>query len=365
MERREYITESRTGEPPGYGDSSNPKAYRRELIEWIKCQEMTDEDSSKYLSLGQRILAIIRKIFGSTKLRLYFITDMVHANMTDEEYAERVDHILDTIDLVDRESSFLETDKTWKELMAKGHGTNQTYDQYWMEYSSLCNKYVYTHGQVALSPGVQELIGLLCVINAHLDRSEFGTILQSAIEQQSKINDKASNTPSAVMRSTKPGPRFARDAVSAMSAEPMVEVQLLEGNIRSLTEYKAEVRKLLQELDFALNKCNTIENAITNAVESLEGENSTISDAVEALKNVTTRMKSLREGVKEGTDIADKVAKVDLSVFENRFNGETQQNTDEHDPIINMDSVRIVLRRLEFGNRALSNGQQSGNNSRG
>ena len=107
-ERREMFQDARTGEPPKYSDIVNPKAYRRELIEWVKFQGLADKGSSKHLTFGQRVIAITRKIYGNTKLRLAHVTDMVNAQMTEEEYTEIVAYILDTIDPVDRESSFLE-----------------------------------------------------------------------------------------------------------------------------------------------------------------------------------------------------------------------------------------------------------------
>ena len=51
---------------------------------------------------------------------------MIHARMSEEECATVIDYILDTIDPVDRKSSFLAMAKTWKDLMSKFHGQNQT-----------------------------------------------------------------------------------------------------------------------------------------------------------------------------------------------------------------------------------------------
>ena len=70
--------------------------------------------------------------------------------------------------------------------MTKIDGKNQTCYQLCSDYGALCNTYVCTHGDVAKSPGVQEIMSLLCVINAKLDRPEFGIVLQTAIENQSK-----------------------------------------------------------------------------------------------------------------------------------------------------------------------------------
>ena len=64
---------------------------------------------------------------------------------------EIVDEVIQVVDPVDRESSFLETAAAWKDLMLKGHGEKQSYDEYWSEYSSLVVKYAYSHGDIAKS----------------------------------------------------------------------------------------------------------------------------------------------------------------------------------------------------------------------
>ena len=131
----------RVGDVPVFTDKSDPKAYRIRLMRWIQFQDMADPSSSKKLTLGQQIFAIISGIQGSASQRLEHIQDMVYAGMTRKEFSDVIDSILEIVDPIDRESNFLETAKAWKELMAKGHGSSQSYDSYWSEYSSLCIKY--------------------------------------------------------------------------------------------------------------------------------------------------------------------------------------------------------------------------------
>ncbi len=106
VEHGDDFCDVRTGEPPIFGNMRNPKLYRRELIEWVKFQDMTVKDSSKYLTLEQHVIAITSKIFGSTKLRMANVMYMMHSRMTEEEYADIIDYIFQTIDLVDKESLF-------------------------------------------------------------------------------------------------------------------------------------------------------------------------------------------------------------------------------------------------------------------
>ena len=190
--------------------------------------------------------------------------------------------------------------------MEKGHMANQTFDEYWMDYSALCNKHAHTHSELAPSPGVQELIRLLFVLNSRLTRSEFGLILQSAIEQQSKMENDQTRKPSSMRRnSMRTGLRSARDAVTTTSDEPIMEVQLTRDNTNSTSEFKEHIRKLSEELSFAVNGCDSIKNNLENSVTRREGSNSTIDDAIEELKNVDTRMNSLRDGIQDVISIVE------------------------------------------------------------
>ena len=121
---------------------------------------------------------------------------MVHTNMNRDKYMDIVDYILEIFNPQDRESTLLETAKTWKDLMTKGVGAKQSYDKHWTEYSSLCVRYAYSHGEVAKSPGVQDLTALLYLLNARLNRTEFSMALQPAMQYQANlkhIKDKTSS----------------------------------------------------------------------------------------------------------------------------------------------------------------------------
>lgn len=113
------------------------------------------------------------KIRRNVSYRLGHVSSFVHADMTREEFSDIIDHVLNMINLLDKETDFLDTAKAWKELMLMSHVKRQSFDAYWSEYSSLCTQYTYAHGEAAHSPGVQELLSLLCVLSANLNRSEF------------------------------------------------------------------------------------------------------------------------------------------------------------------------------------------------
>lgn len=68
------------------------------------------------MSLGQRVFVITASIHGSAGHRISHISSTVHSNMTNQEYMQIVNDISDVVDPVDRQSSFLETAKNWKDI---------------------------------------------------------------------------------------------------------------------------------------------------------------------------------------------------------------------------------------------------------
>lgn len=218
---RDQIRSTRVGEAPVFNDRTDPKVCRRMLHDWVRFQDLADASSSKRLTLGQQVFAIVTSIQGSAGHRLEHITSMVHADMTRDEFTEVIDRILEVVDPIDRESSFLETAKAWSYLMRKGNGARQTYDCDWSEYSSWCVRYAKSHGKVAQSPGVQDLTALLCVLNARLGKTEFAMVLQAAMQYQGAL--KSHSDKSSIQKrqgSIVTGPRSAKGVLSQFSHRP-------------------------------------------------------------------------------------------------------------------------------------------------
>jgi len=89
---------------------------------------LADKESSKKLTMGQQILTIISNIQGHASQRLGHIPSMVHSSITRPDFISIIESILEVVDPQDREASFLETAKLWRDLMGKGHGKSQSYD---------------------------------------------------------------------------------------------------------------------------------------------------------------------------------------------------------------------------------------------
>ena len=83
---------------PVYTDSTDPKVYRSYLYEWIRFQDLSDESSSKYLTLLQRVFSITSNIQGSAGHRLGSVAGLLLAYMNRDEYIGIVDYKLEIFD---------------------------------------------------------------------------------------------------------------------------------------------------------------------------------------------------------------------------------------------------------------------------
>eukprot|EP00171_Calliarthron_tuberculosum_P003415 IDg3415t1 len=152
---------------PVFSDHSDPKMYRRILYDWIRFQDLAEKNSSKNLRLVSRYLQLSR----------IFV-----------EVHEDDSVILQACRLSLRQQT---------------------------------RRYSYAHGQAAQSTGVQELIALLCVLNANLDRSEFTVVLHGAMECQKDMHKNYSQI--SIKRNTvQYGPMSAKDVLSQVSKSNFV-----------------------------------------------------------------------------------------------------------------------------------------------
>lgn len=184
VERKEpsdHVVSVRAGEVPVFYENLNPRVYRRLVCDWIAFQDLSDDKACRKLTRHQQVLAIITNIRGNSNLRMSHIPTNLQKEMSWEDFMRMVYDILDIVDPVDRESAFLHTIKSWKDLMQKVYRRGQRYDKYWTEYSTLSLHYAYSHGESAQMPVIQELLALLCVLNANLSRAEFSIVLQTSM----------------------------------------------------------------------------------------------------------------------------------------------------------------------------------------
>jgi len=363
-ERQVYVRSARVGEVPVFTDRTDPKRYKRLVFDWIRFQDLTDKDSSKKLSMGQQILTIITNIHGNAGQRLGNIPQMIHSSITRDEFVDIMDLILDVVDPQDRESSFLETAKAWKDLMAKGHGKSQSYDSYWSEYSSLCIHYAYSHGKAAQTAGVQELLALLCVLNSRLERTEFSMVLQNAIQNQVNANNGSSKGSITMGALSAMEPKSARQALAMGQRETIIEntsgpVAGEEGLPRAVS---GSAEENLAKLLIALNDSR-------RQLEAAQGMFADIKDALSLVPAAADQLETL-DDCQSKIQMADTYLNSCL-----RFQKKLQQsqemgvhsrvndpnvNEEELKPIITMESVRVALRRLDCGANALSHDSHRG-----
>ena len=205
------------GEVPVFSDATNPRLYRRRLLDWVAFQELCSDEEKK-LSYGQQLLNVITNVRGNAGQRLNSIRTNISSALSRDDFIVLVERLLEVIDPEDKEASFLDTAKNWRDLMNKRHESGQSLDRYWSEYSSLVFKYAQSHGDVASSAGVQELLSLNCIIHANLPRSEFGVVLENAMRYQRDHNVVGT---SGMMRSGQVIPlRSVRETFSQLSVDP-------------------------------------------------------------------------------------------------------------------------------------------------
>ena len=366
-EQCDNVRSVRVGEVPLFMDHTDPKVYRRLLYDWIRFQDLADPRSSKKLTLGQQVFSIVSNIQGSAGHRLSHISGMVHAGLSQEEFSDIVDYILEVVDPVDRESAFLETAKAWKDMMSKGHGSEQSYDSYWSEYSSLCVRYAYSHGKVAQSPGVQELTALLCVLNARLDKTEFSMVLQAAMQYQSTLKDRADKD---AMRKRSgrmvAGPMSAREVLRQVShprGEDQVEATSIscavvaQGGASGAQESPVGVAELLAtvKVDVEDNekRFDAIQGLLSEVIEELD--DSEDASVISKLKNARIKLVAAQDATKSCGKVADELSTMRLGKSKEEPVAQQGGSCDaEHEPMITMEAVRVALCRLDFGEKALA-----------
>lgn len=117
---------------------------------------------------------------------------------------------------------------------------------------------------------------------------------------------------------------------------------------------KKEISKLKEELSFARIRGDTTISNIIDVIEKLERTNSNAGDVISKIKKSNTQAEVLQKGIIKGPLVADNLLTLE---WENNIN--TQDKIEyilesPEFPIITLDSVRIDLRRLDVGSRALS-----------
>ena len=274
-----------------------------------------------------------------------------------------MDEVIQVVDPVDRESSFLETAAAWKDLMLKGHGEKQSYDEYWSEYSSLVVKYAYSHGDIAKSPAVQELTALLCVLNARLNRTDFSMVLQAAMTCETKL---CMEKPNRMLNSRggtpTTGPMSARQVLSQVSGRRGSNFEddsanvTHRGDVPEGSNAKSDARDLIATLSaefMDMQKRNdAVLEKLTGMLSTLEGVDDS-QDLVSDLKEIRVKVNASELSRKSCVNVVSKLNSVDFESSPSVKNV-TVENDDDYKPIITMESVRVALRRLDFGDNALS-----------
>eukprot|EP00171_Calliarthron_tuberculosum_P012260 IDg12260t1 len=334
--RNGYNKNTRIGEVPVWTDRTDPKLYRRLLYYWIRFQDLAPANSPKRLSLGQQVMSVMSNIQGSSGQRIGHIAAYVHLNMTRDDFVNIIDGIMDVIDPQDRVSSFLETAKTWRELMVKGHGKSQSFDSYWLEYSILRIRYAQSHGQVAQSSGVKELLALICVLNARLERTDFSmvciTLHLTSARDGLALGPRTSN---AITVETSP-----------------LEATGESSSAQNTQETNEHIARLSLSLKDTRRQIHAVQMLLSSLADEL-GDLSEVSSFVVQLNAARTKLALADGHVKDAMEKNEQLEKCNLSTIDENDTQRKIDNRPNTEQIITMESVRVALRRLDFGEKAL------------
>lgn len=335
------------------------------LYDWVRIQDLADASSSRRLTLGRQVFATFTSIQGSASYLLEQISNMVHGDMTRDEFKEVIDRILEVLDPIDRELSFLETAKACEDPMRKFHGARQTYDSYWSEYSSLCVHYVYSHGKVAQSRGVQELTALLCVLNARLDKTEFAMVLQSAMQYHATLKSRPEK--SSIQKrqeSIVSGPRSAKEVLGQCSNRPdgvgceitsKSDAQAEDSTdvVQDRLDIDARISEMKIEISDAKRPMDTMQKALRDIQDEFPDEME---------KTVSAKLKAGWILLDANQGSRNKCGKIISEINQIRQDSATQKTVvvektpvegESYDPIITMEAVRVEIRLPYFGEKAL------------
>ena len=359
------------GEVPVFNDSTNPCFHRRLLIDWIAYQELASDDDKK-LSFGQQLFTVITNVRGNAGQRLNAIRSNISSTLTRDQFIELVEQILDIIDPEDREASFLETAKTWRDLMKKRHMSGQSFDQYWTEYSTLVFKYAQAHGNVAVSAGVQELLALNCIIHADFPRSEFGVVLDHAMRFQRDHKNGTKTFGTSLTGGQVVLPRGVRETFSQLSSLNVDEessnhpsstvtgglrgVSGVAGTSTDTTPLAVTLREATDNFDNIKEMFASLDDILGDAAGLLSGDrDATDGETVDAkLGDGRTVLEKIKEILpKVSTSMSATLAS---SSSAGNDRGVTTKLQVDDVPMLSMEAVRVALRRIDSGQQAISAG---------
>ena len=336
---QENYRASKPGEVPVYHDQVNPKVYLRRVNDWIRFMALADKASSKSMTLGQQVFAIITNIRGTAGTRLEYIGDQIRPGLSEDSFYEIVDTVFNTIDPIDRESQFMDTSKLWMQLMFSTHRKEQAYDEFWKHFNNLALKYTHQHGDAAKQTGVQELLALLCLQNSKLGRTEFSTAVEASLRIQKEMDKSGS---SMDMKNV-PSYRSTKDTMSCFSptkigesspSRVLASTEEQHGNTNIL-QMQRDISRIVMELDDQKDKLASLsESSDTGGDLKLS-----LTGIINALQSSSTQLVEMEAKVKQLSEV--------------QASSEKEQQEKKVAPMMTLEAVRIALRRIDHVDNAI------------
>lgn len=336
--QRQNFKTAKVSEVPVFDDNVDPRYYRERVQHWLKFQALVSDSSDKKMNFGQQLYTIISNIHGSAEDRVQYFMIRIHKNMIEDEFCSVVDAVLQQVDPIETGSRYIDTVNTWKEIMNKKQFQNQTYDQFWTEFNSLCIKYAYHHGSDSQDVGVLENLEFICMINSRVPANEFGNLMDNALSMQTSLNDsRKSGFAHGSLRKT--SSKSTKDNLTIVSGLPHRPTGILieENSAGSSNLSSSEV-------------IQAIKNQLNDDLQRNEVTNTELGEASPELQiKITAMQTSLSSAVTRLADVCKKIND-DTSTSNQQL---VSRKAEPKNPNISMESVRLAFKRLDKIKQAL------------
>ncbi len=342
---------ARIGEVPVYDDNVDARYYRERIQQWISYQALVSDTSDNKLNYGQQLYTIIANIHGSAEDRVQGYMSRAHKNMTEEDFCDIMDSVLQEVDPVEKGSKYIDIVNVWKELMNKKQYQNQTFDQYWTQFNSLCVKYMYYHNNQGIEIGVMENLAFMCMINSKASPEQFGILMDNALNMQEEINKSRkslgnSKKSIATIRTTRDNLSQVSSAVESGQGQNIIETSTDQDEISQVI---TDLRKIMEDMsnkrdDFYFSEAELLELSEDARLKAANLQK-TLEENVTKLSGIDDNLKKISEPVRSPVSLIGGRRKTE-------------------DPQISMESVRLAFKRLDKVTEVLKEGKASSNSPR-
>ena len=144
--------------------------------------------AEKKISFVQQWYALIINVRGNASLRVDSFARRAQLELSENDFKKVTDTFLSLTDPIDSEVQFIRTAEAWRSIHVWEYKGKRGFEDYCINLSQRCLNYLQLHQAADGNVIVRELLALTFLHNANLSRSEFTSILTSAMHCQELCN---------------------------------------------------------------------------------------------------------------------------------------------------------------------------------